>query len=212
MLIASPKVETGGTPSPFESGNAMAKTAYDDFLDILKKFRKLSVTALGVGAAVPFFAYVANIAPPWPSGVMLLTALTELVCLILAFQFLRTKERGPVNLAMGIMAPLLFLVSLGYLVLIAVFTYVTPQTKERFVKGFVCKTDIERLYPGECPFVSREILSGAQWNADQIWTEWSIALMQVAIASLWIAAFVLLSGLIGAFLVFQTKTAPEPAP
>jgi hypothetical protein len=190
----------------------MRRTAYDDFLDILKRFRKLSVTALGTGAAVPFFAYVANIAPPWPPGVMLLTALTELVALILAFQFLRTKERSPVSLAVGIMATLLFLVSFAYLVLIAIFTYVTPQTKERFVKGFVCKLDTERLYPGECPFVSNEILSKAQWNADQIWAEWSIALMQVFIASLWVAAFVFLSGLIGAFLVFQTKTAGEPTP
>lgn len=190
----------------------MRKTAFDDFLEILEKFRKLSITALGTGAAVPFFAFVANIAPPWPPGVMLLTALTELVALILAFQFLRTKERHPVSLAMGIMATLLFIVSFVYLVLIAIFTYVTPQTKERFVKGFVCRLDIERLYPGECPFVGREILSRAQNNADQIWTDWSIALMQVFIASLWITAFVLLSGLIGAFLVFQTKTAAEEAP
>lgn len=190
----------------YESGSAM--TAYDEFLEILSKFRKLSVTALGTGAAVPFFAYVANIAPPWPPGVMLLTALTELVCLILAFQFLRTKEQGPVNLAMGIMAPLLAIVSLAYLALISFFTYVTPQTKERFVKGYVCRTDIERLYPAECPLVSNETLAKAAYNADQIWTSGSIALTQVAIAGFWLGAFVLLSGLIGAFLVFQTKTPP----
>ncbi|MEA2894461.1 MAG: hypothetical protein QOJ84_76 [Bradyrhizobium sp.] len=181
-------------------------TAYDDFLDILKKFRTLSVTALGTGAAVPFFAYVAKIAPPWPPGVMLLTALTELVCLILVFQFLRTKGRKPVNRAMAIMAPLLFLVSLGYLTLISVFTYVTPHTGERFTKGFICKPEIQRVYPSECPLVSRDVLSDSQYTAENVWMDWSIELMQVLIASLWLAAFILLSSLIGAFLVFQTKT------
>lgn len=181
-------------------------TAYEEFLDILKKFRTLSVTALGTGAAVPFFAYVAKIAPPWPPGIMLLTALTELVCLILAFQFLRTRGRNTVNRAMAIMAPLLFLASLGYLTLFSVFTYVTPHTNERFTKGFVCKPDIERLYPGECPMIGRNVLAESQYNAEAIWTDWSIELMQVLISSFWIAAFMLLSGLIGAFLVFQTRT------
>ena len=182
------------------------KTAYDDFLDILKKFKTLSVTALGTGAAVPFFAYVAKIAPPWPPGVMLLTALTELVSLVLVFQFLRTKGRKSVNRAMAIIAPLLFLTSLGYLVLLSVFTYVPPHTTERFTKGFVCRPNIQALYPKECPLVSREILSGAQYIAENIWTDWSVQLMQVAIPCFWLAAFILLSGLIGAFLVFQTKT------
>jgi len=181
-------------------------TAYDDFLDILKKFRTLSVTALGTGAAVPFFAYVAQIAPAWPPGIMLLTALTELVCLILVFQFLRTKGRKPVSRTMAIMAPVLFLTSLGYLTVISVFTYITPHTNERFTKGFVCKPEIQRLYPNQCPLVSRNVLSDAQYTAENVWADWSVELMQVFITSLWLASFILLSSLIGAFLVFQTKT------
>lgn len=180
-------------------------TAYDDFLDILKKFRALSVSALGTGAAVPFFAYVANIAPSWPPGVMLLTALTELVCLILVFQFLRTKGRRAVNRWMASLATLLFLASLVYLVLFSIFTYVTPHTNGRFTKGFVCKPQTEQLYPGQCPLVDEQVLADAQYSAESIWTGWSVQLMQVFIASVWLAAFVLLSSLIGTFLVFQTK-------
>jgi hypothetical protein len=180
--------------------------AYDDFLDILKKFRTLSITALGTGAAVPFFAYVANIAPAWPPGIMLLTALTELVCLILVFQFLRTKGRRPVNRIMAIMAPLLFITSFIYLVLFSIFTYLTPHTNERFTKGFICRPEIEQLYPGQCPLVGRDVLADAQYTAESVWMDWSVALMQVLISTLWLASFVLLSGLIGAFLVFQTKT------
>jgi hypothetical protein len=186
-------------------------TAYDDFLGILKKFRTLSITALGTGATVPFFAYVAKIAPAWPPGVMLLTALTELVCLILVFQFLRTKGRKSVNRAMAILATLLFLTSLGYLTVISIFTYVTPHTNERFTKGFVCKPDVQRLYPNQCPLVSRDVLSDSQYTAENVWMDWSVELMQVFIATLWLASFILLSSLIGTFLVFQTKTSASAA-
>jgi hypothetical protein len=79
-------------------------TGYDDFLDILKKFRMLSVVALSTGAAV--FAYVAQIAPPWPPGVMLLTALTELAFVFLssligAFLVFQTKRRAEPGAAGG---------------------------------------------------------------------------------------------------------------
>jgi hypothetical protein len=181
-------------------------TAYDEFLDILKKFRTLSIGALSTGAAVPFFAYVANIAPAWPPGIMLLTALTELVCLIMVFQFLRTKGRRPVNRSMAIMAPLLFITSFIYLVLFSIFTYLTPHTNERFTKGFVCRPEIKKLYPDQCPLVGRDVLADAQYTAENIWMDWSVELMQVLISTLWLASFMLLSGLIGAFLVFQTKT------
>jgi hypothetical protein len=183
-------------------------SAYDDFLDIFQKFRTLSVTALGTGAAVPFFAYVVNIAPPWPPGIMLLTALTELVCLIVVFQFLRSKGRKTVNRAVATLALLLCPTSLAYLTFIAIFTYVTPHTNERFAKGFVCKPEIQRFYPDQCPLVGRDVLSGLQYTAENVWTDWSVELMQVAIAVLWLVCFILLSGLIGSFLVFQTKMTP----
>ena len=88
-------------------------TAYDDFLDIMKRFKTLSVGALGIGTAAPFFAYVGGIAPPWPPGMMLITALTELVCLIVVFQFLRTKGRKLVNRVIAALTLSLSLASLA---------------------------------------------------------------------------------------------------
>jgi hypothetical protein len=61
-------------------------------------------------------------------------------------------------------------------------------------------------YPNQCPLVSRNVLSDAQYTAENVWADWSVELMQVFITSLWLASFILLSSLIGAFLVFQTKT------
>ena len=180
-------------------------TAYDDFLDLIQKFKALSAGALGIGTAVPFFAYVANIAPPWPPGIMLVTGLTELVCLIVVFQLLRSKGRKVINRVIVVLAFLLCLTSLAYFTLIAIFTYVTPHTNERFVKGFVCQPEIQKFYGAQCPLVGREVLSGLQYTAENVWTDWSVALMQVAIAILWLACFIFLSSVIGSFLVFQTK-------
>jgi hypothetical protein len=107
---------------------------------------------------------------------------------------------------MAIMAPLLFITSFIYLVLFSIFTYLTPHTNERFTKGFVCRPEIKKLYPDQCPLVGRDVLADAQYTAENIWMDWSVELMQVLISTLWLASFMLLSGLIGAFLVFQTKT------
>lgn len=150
------------------------KTAYDDFLEILDKFKRLSFFALGAGVVVPFFAYVANISPVWPPGVMLLTALVELVCLIVVFQLLRTRGRYTVNRFIVFTAALLCLASLGYLMVFSVFTYVTPHTNERYTKGFVCLPEIKKYFYDKCPLVGRDILSGLQYSADKVWTGWSI--------------------------------------
>jgi TIR domain len=196
--------ERGRTKEKVPEGTSR-ETAYDDFLDIIQKFKTLSVGALGIGTAVPFFAYVAGIAPPWPPGIMLVTALTELVCLIVVFQFLRSKGRKLVNRVIAALALSLCLASLAYFILIAFFTYVTPHTNERFVKGFVCRPEIQKAYGDQCPLVSRDLLSGLQYTAENVWMDWSVALMQVAIAILWLVCFIFLSSVIGSFLVFQTK-------
>jgi hypothetical protein len=182
------------------------KTGFDDFLDVLKKFRTLSVTALGSGAAVPYVAYVAKIAPPWPPGIMLLTSLTELICIIVTFQFLRPKGRRVINRVLAVTVILLLLTSFAYLATFSTFTYVTPHTGERWVKGFVCRSDVLRLYPDECPLVGLDALRGAQWTAENIWREWSVDVMEVIISSLWLISFILLTGAISSFIVFQTKT------
>lgn len=183
----------------------VTKTGFDDFLEVLKKFKTLSITALGGGAAVPYFAYVAKIAPPWPPGIMLLTSLTELICIIVTFQFLRTKGRRVINKVVGITVILLLVTSVVYLTTFAIFTYVPPHTSVRSVKGFICRTDILRLYADQCPLVGLDVLSDAQWTAENIWREWSVGIMKVVISSLWLLSFILLTGAIGSFIVYQTK-------
>jgi hypothetical protein len=180
-------------------------TGYDEFLGILKRFNKLSVIALSSGAAVPFAAYAASIAPPWPPGIMLLTGLTEFLSLIVSFQFFRTRARKVISRAIGVSVSGTLGVSFIYLLLFAMFTFTTPKTGERWVKGFVCNADIAQLYGSECPFLGLRRIQEAQYNSENLWLDWSVALMRVVLSSTWLLSFLLCSASIGIFLVFQTK-------
>ena len=137
------------------------RTAYDDFLDIIRKFRGLSVTALGMGGAVPFFAYVARIAPPWPPGIMLVTALTEIVCLIVVFQFLRSKRK--LITASSPPSRCCCLASLGYFLLAILHTLRLIRTSDS-LKGSYVGRKYKKVLCRSCPFVARYPL-GLQYTA-----------------------------------------------
>jgi membrane protein implicated in regulation of membrane protease activity len=67
------------------------------FKDLLKEFRGLSAWAVGAGVAVPFAAALASLSPPWPPGVVIVTAIVELVALVLVYQFLKSARRRTIN-------------------------------------------------------------------------------------------------------------------
>ena len=183
----------------------MGQTGYDAFLFLLKKFRGLSIGALSGGAAVPLVASVANVVPPWPPGAVLMTALVELVALILVFQFLRSAARRTINKALVIVTPLLLGASALYLTLFGFLTFAVPNDGERRVRGLVCRPDIPVETAMQCPFVGTQKLHEAAYTADLIWKSWSIYLSELMLALTWLICFLLLSTLIGAFLVYQLR-------
>jgi hypothetical protein len=181
------------------------ETGYDEFLRVLKNFRTLSATAIGAGAVVPFACYLAKIIPPWPPGIMLTTAIVELVALVLAFQLTYRFSRKSTNITVIILTIAWLCGSIVYLVGFASLTYITPLTGERWVKGFVCLPDIASLYSGECPFLNTIALKDAQWDAFRLWEEWSIAIAEAALAAIWFFSFMALAALIGSFMIFQMR-------
>jgi hypothetical protein len=184
---------------------AKPRTGYEDFLEVAKKFRKLSFGVIGGGAVAPFAAYVAGITPPWPHGITLPTALVELVVLILVFQFFRRSPRKVINKVMRLSAAGLFVASALYLSLFSFATFEIGDSKERDVKGFVCVEKLPDATRAECPFVGQERLKDAAFHAELIWRPWSIQLVRLVIVLVWLGDFLLLSTLIGTFVVFQTR-------
>ena len=189
-------------------------SGYDDFLRVLSNYRSLSITAVGSGAAVPFVAYLAHLAPPWPPGIMLATAVGELVSIILAFQLTYQASRRKVTRAMILLSIVWLCFSAMYVTLFGTFTYTTKPTEERMIAGFICLPDISQIksYKSNCPLLSDEELSNGKYDPENFWEPWTIIFTKLALCSAWMAAFIALSGLVGAFISFQSRVPSRNAP
>jgi hypothetical protein len=65
------------------------KTALDEFWSVLKDYRKLSAWVAGGSIVLPFVTWFLGVVPPWPAGIQTVTAVFQLVALIVAFQTYR---------------------------------------------------------------------------------------------------------------------------
>lgn len=107
-------------------------TGLDDFKLLLKEFRGLSVWAVGGSLVVPFAAALADLSPPWPSGIVPITAVAELLALVLVFQFFKNSKRRVTNRLLLLSVAILTITMMVYLIAFSYFTYSVPTTKERF--------------------------------------------------------------------------------
>lgn len=175
------------------------------FKDLLKEFRGLSVWAVGAGVAVPFAAALASLSPPWPPGVVMVTAIVELVALVFVYQFLKSARRRTINWVLSVSAVVLAIVGITYLVALSLYTYETPMTKERWVKGFDCTRDARAVFKDKCPDLGLDELKSAEYEAERLWTARSVAIVRTSLVALWALAFMALSVLLGSFIVYQSR-------
>lgn len=186
------------TPRPIAPG-------LGPFRNILRDVKELWAWAAGA-ATIPFLANLAALAPPWPPAIVYLTAIIELIALILAFQLLRKASPQTINRVLAVSAILLFTLSVFYLVLLSQFTYDIPGTKITSIKGFTCSSEAAIAYPAKCPWLGERELKQAEWYAPHLWTTWSITLTRVALTSIWLSSFMMLTLVFGTFVVYQRRT------
>jgi asparagine N-glycosylation enzyme membrane subunit Stt3 len=178
----------------------------DDFKRLLTEFRGLSVWAVGSAVAVPFAAAMIDLSPPWPRGVVLATAVVELVALALVFQFFRSAKRRTINRVLLIGTLVLALVSTVYLTMLSLYTYQVPTTEERFVKGYDCTPEATAvLKERPCSSLKLGDLQNIEYKAEWLWTARSIALIRMTLVLLWFLVFASLSLALGSFLVYQMQ-------
>lgn len=181
----------------------MASTGIDDFKLILKEFRWLSIWSVG-GATVPFAAALTELSPPWPSGIVLVTSIIELITIAVSFQFFKEARRVTVNTILLISLICFAGVGIAYLWNLSIYTYQIPTTNERFVKGNICTPDALDLFGTRCPDLGLDELRQAEYEAERLWTKKSIATIRIILVFLWAMTFLFLSLLLGTFLVYQT--------
>ena len=185
------------------SRNNQPRSGVDDFFGVLKSYNKVIAWTFG-SAVAPIAAGMVKLAPPWPSAIIQITAMFEVLALIFSFQLLQKKKVNTVNRIM-IMSLFAFALStIIYLVMTSMFVYIEPVSGDRFVKGFSCTPEAVQVFAGRCPFFSDENLRAAEWDAGRLWQSWSITVVRVSIVILWATMFSSLASSIGAFLVYQS--------
>jgi hypothetical protein len=181
------------------------QTGLDGFKALLKEFRGLSIWAVGGAMAVPFAASLADLSPPWPSGIVPVTAVIELLTLVLVYQFFKSSKRIVINRIILISLALFAIAGSGYLITVSLYTFQIPKTSERYVKGYECTPDAKLVFRDRCPDLGLDELRTAAYEADRLWTRKSITVMRTSIVSIWSLTFIGLSFGLGAFLVYQMK-------
>ena len=178
-------------------------SGWDDFKKFAAEFRGTAAATVGSAVTVPFAAALVDFSPPWPPGIVLVTAVVELIALVFVFQFLRSAKRRSINRALIVSAAGLSIASISYLGLLSLYTYQVPTTGERFVKGYDCTPEAKAVFKDHCPDLGLDELRTAEYEAERLWTRRSLTLMRILLVLLWSAAFILLSILLGAFIVHQ---------
>ena len=180
------------------------KSGLDSFKTFLDQYRRLMVVATGA-TAVPLAAALASLTPAWPSGIAGVTAVAQLLALALVFQLLKSSRRVVVSKVMVRSTFILCLLMPVYFLLLSLFTYTEPSSKQRFTKGYECSTDAKIVFGNSCPFLGYDDLRKAEYEEERLWTPQSLSIMRSSILVIWLASFAALSTTLGSFVVFQLR-------
>jgi hypothetical protein len=178
-------------------------TGLDEFRRLLRDVKQLWAWG-AAAAAVPFLANFLSLAPPWPVAIPYLTALVELITLILVFQFLKRSPRRSINRVIATSTVVLFGASLIYLGLLAEFTFETPS-RTREIKGFICGREAMKVFEDKCPWLGLSELSHIEYQPRSLWVSWSVSAMAIFLNLLWLLCFMMLSAVLGSFAVYQRR-------
>lgn len=181
------------------------KTSLDDFKRLLVEYRGLATWAIGGALVAPFAASLLEVSPPWPRGIVAITAIVELAVLIGVFHSLGRSSKRNVSRAMAASAVLFCAAGVVYLYDVSQLTYQVPTTDERFVKGTVCSADALLVYRERCPKLGFNELRQAEFSAETLWTMESISKARLRLVLGWLISFSSLAAGIGSFLCFHVR-------
>lgn len=168
--------------------NEKLSTGLDDFKNFLKLTRELILWSFSAGVLGVIVGHFSGIAPPWPAAATPLTCASMFMALIYAYIFhQRITDQGAKK---NFKKVLFFTVScfICYISLFAFFVTQNPTNDEILIKGFFC-TELARQVYTECPFLGIDELAHSNYQADQIWKDWTINGMRIMLFFLWIGAF-----------------------
>ena len=145
------------------------------------------VLAVGAGfAALPLFAALASLEPPWPPAIGFVSAGIIVVGALIIWEWtrkanIRNRRKWLVWATALMLVGLLF-----YLVLYSLYVETVPGTNIRIVRGFQCTIDAELVYREQCSELPSSALDEAGWDVNELWTRTSITTVRVGLATCWL--------------------------
>ena len=169
----------------------------------MDEYLKNLLRVLGIGAsfaALPFFASLAALEPPWPPRIGYVSAALVLVASLIVWEWTRKAKIVHRRRWIIVAASLTLTGLIGYLILYSLFVEPSPGRDLRVVRGYECTRQALLLYPDDCPHLSRDVLQDAEWEAPVLWTRSSLTMTRVALAATWLVFMMGLISAIGAIV------------
>ena len=218
-----------------KTANLQNTDVLNDFLAVVKDQRMLMGKIAGAAAiSGPVLNFATGLGPPGLSiyAVSLLTATTELISLMLVYQLLATRiktiairklERVFVYEIIG-----LAVVLLVYLCLFQGFTFFNPDLQRLEAKGLWKRAGLREALAMPMPAKIQggndkttefdtstpdyKLLYIVGYEANQVWEEWTIHLVEIVLGVFWLTFFGLLAGSLSTFVVLRRQECLREAP
>jgi hypothetical protein len=172
-------------------------------------FLKKLLQVIGVTsalAALPLFAALVDLQPPWPPAIAYVSAALVLLAALAAWEWNKSGLVRRRRLWLVVAAVLTIVGLFAYLLLHSLFVEPIPGTATRVIRGFTCTQAAREVYPAQCPDLPRSALRDVEWEAVELWTRSSITAVRLGLTAAWL---LFTAGLICAVAAVITGDRPK---
>jgi hypothetical protein len=176
-----------------------------EFREVFADFKGTASLAMKGALAVPLVAAWVNLGPPPKQLVALLTPLAQLLALIWVFHFWGRLPAKRLDRRMKASLAGFCLLGVLSLFLNHQFTYTRGDGVAPLVEGFQIRQDVLPVLRAD--YTAEDALRGSQFDAEEIWTKGSVAVMRVTLPGFWVTSYVCLSVYLAAFIISHRRAA-----
>lgn len=178
----------------------------DEFKAVLSEYRSVAIWAGLSTASIPFIAAFGGVTPPWPDGIAYMTAVVQLIGIILVFQLYGQASKRSISRNLVALTTIVIAFLTIYIFLFSQFTIFDPARNGRVIIGYECTYKALQIYLDRpCESLGYAELRNAAFKETELWTKLSISVVRTLLVTIWFLFFLSLASLVGQFLAFQRR-------
>ena len=187
-------------------------TAKLKFENYLSTYQRVLKWAIGPSALLPMLSGLSGLTPPYPPGVIMLTAIYTLIATVITYSLFRTVKKRHLNYALLVLTLVASLLLVQYLDLRR-FIYEIPDDANQTTIILGCgwseavisqADDYAISLDDDCPGNFTQVLADAENVARAIYTSRSIDRNTLLLPITWLGFFTGFAAILGAFLAYTT--------